>query len=334
MKLVRSGLVLLCAGAATGIELKPVVKIPGVPGVSNPDANGMPFVQFEASVVGDIKSASASIGSGLHSLESKLQLLNHDNNERLTKERQVFNKRLKDQESKNLAIQRSNGAVAKKLSALQHANSELLNKLKQAKKANEAQREHLQAMQLQMSKVSGVVDKVLEKAQAEDQSPEVVALLEDKASFIQVESEEEIEPSDDSMSLDGLEADEANMDVALPQTSIKMESTQASTAQSGAADEAVSSLMVAMKHLRSNVQKAEETLKAEFSQAFKAGLKRFRALQKQQAALKKTGQDLSEYNGKLKSAYARVMANSQFLARSIAKTKAFLARMQTTAGAL
>eukprot|EP00933_Yihiella_yeosuensis_P081632 TRINITY_DN95290_c0_g1_i1.p1 TRINITY_DN95290_c0_g1~~TRINITY_DN95290_c0_g1_i1.p1 ORF type:complete len:341 (+),score=111.31 TRINITY_DN95290_c0_g1_i1:90-1112(+) len=334
MKLVFSAALLVGAGPAMGLDIRiPAMKIPGVPSVLNADANGMPTLPAADAMVGEFKQVANGIGSGLSSLEMKLKVAENDSKIRIVKSREVFNRRLREQELKNKDLQKTNAQQAKKCMMIQKSNTELLKKIKQDRMTNKARRDQLEAMQAQMAKVSSIVDKVVAKASSEDDSPDVTSLLQDdqqqadQVSFIQVEADGgpdvNLDPADDA------EADKVSEDLlAAPQAEVSLAATEASSAT----EDAVSALMMNLKEMKKRVLKTEEKLKNMFRTQFKSGIKRYRALRQQQAVLKKTEQSLTDHRAKLLSAEKHLLATKEFLDKSIAQTKAFLGRMQRATG--
>lgn len=329
MKLARVAIAFAGVRAASALtmESKPE-KLPAVPPVANAGHDGLPELPAIDTITDSFASTARGIDSQVHSLQSQLAKIEQAGKERITREKGVFEARLREEEKKNQVIMQENAALAKQIMSVHSNNEQLLKKVRAEVKSNEAKRKGISALLKRIIEAQTVAEKVLadtddsnapelsflrkgkkEKVVEVKEKPVVEAkgarVEEEPVSFVQIEEFNLVEP-EEALSLKHDDKAEE------PESLV------------GALTKSIEVLRVESKH-------SEEKLKQLFVESFKAETQRHSALTAQQELLKKRLSDMQAFEEKLKKADDHLLSVEKTLQdRMLAESK-FLGELSTAA---
>eukprot|EP00933_Yihiella_yeosuensis_P070865 TRINITY_DN79021_c0_g1_i1.p1 TRINITY_DN79021_c0_g1~~TRINITY_DN79021_c0_g1_i1.p1 ORF type:complete len:404 (+),score=172.90 TRINITY_DN79021_c0_g1_i1:124-1335(+) len=333
MKVAGFALVLLAfalAGDAEAIKFEDPKKLPKIPEVLNADSDGLPQLPELSNEFSDTVSG---IDSEVAALRGKLHNVQAESRKRLSKQKKIFDRKLKEQEMKNKVISKQNTRLAQEIMAMKKGNGKLLHQIGQEEKDNSLRKNKFKALEKQLVVAKALAHQALNKAD-DSNAPELAVLkelhskpkkLEEVASFLQVKEATAAEVAGES---ENKETSEVEAEVAEEPEEHKFERKLPEEPES-----LVTMLSGSIKALRTQSKKSEAKLRKLFQTSFKAGVRRRAALLAQQKQLKINLKEMKDYDSKLKKADKRLKATAQILEKEIASTAAFLGKLQQVAKA-
>lgn len=334
MKFARVAIALAGVRAASALtmEIKPD-KLPAVPPVANAGHDGLPELPAIDTITDSFASTARGIDSQVHSLQSQLAKIEQTGKERITREKGVFETRLKEEEKKNQVIMQENAALAKQIMAVHSNNEKLLKKVRAEVKSNEAKRKGISALLKKIVEAQTVAEKVL--ADTDDSNaPELSFLRKAKQEKPIVEAKAQNE----KLASESKEAARAEQEpvsfVQIEEFSLVEPEEALSLKHDDKAEEPeslVGALTKSIEVLRGESKHSEEKLKQLFAESFKAETQRHLALTAQQELLKKRLSDMQAFEEKLKKADDHLLSVEKTLQdRMLAESK-FLGELSTAA---
>lgn len=350
MKFARVAIALAGVRAASALtmEIKPD-KLPAVPPVANAGHDGLPELPAIDSITDSFASTARGIDSQVHSLQSRLAKIEQTGKERITREKGVFEARLKEEEKKNQVIMQENAALAKQIMAVHSNNEKLLKKVRAEVKSNEAKRKGISALLKKIVEAQTAAEKVLadtddsnapelsflrKAKQSKEKAVEVKEkpIVEAKARYEKRASESKEASRAEEEPVSFVQIEEFSL-VEPEEVGIKPEEAL-SLKHDDKADEPeslVGALTKSIEVLRVESKHSEEKLKQLFAESFKAETQRHSALTAQQELLKKRLSDMQAFEEKLKKADDHLLSVEKTLQdRMLAESK-FLGELSTAA---
>jgi hypothetical protein len=296
--------------------------------VANAGLDGLPELPAIDSITDSFASTARGIDSQVHSLQSQLAKIEQTGKERITREKGVFEARLKEEEKKNQVIMQENAALAKQIMAVHSNNEKLLNKVRAEVKSNEAKRKGISALLKKIVEAHTAAEKVL--ADTDDSNaPELSFLRKSKQTK---EKAVEVKARDEKRASESKE--EPVSFVQIEEFSLVEPEEALSLKHDDKADEPeslVGALTKSIEVLRVESKHSEEKLKQLFAESFKAETQRHSALTAQQELLKKRLSDMQAFEEKLKKADDHLLSVEKTLQdRMLAESK-FLGELSTAA---
>jgi len=266
--------------------------------------------------------------SGINDRAAKLQeqmsQVQKENSLRLQHQKVVFDKKLKEQEEKNVEVVQDNAKIAKQIMELKKANEVLLAHAQGLQKGNSLRRSELKMIQEELVASEKFVNDAMEKND-DSKAPELAVLNEDEkaaepVSFLTIDQavSQEVEPA------------EEKTDDAL---SILKDEKAKDEKKTEDAESLLNYLSNGVQALKKQGQDSEKKLKQLFLADFQAGVKRHKALLSQKEVLNSTLSNMQAYHEKLAAADKHLKATQAQMDSKLKEGGLFLQKLgQVTLG--
>lgn len=298
---------LSCVAALT-LEASPPdpdkVSLPAVPKALDAGRSGFPELPTVSSMLDDSSATLSSISARASKLQQQMKGVQVKNAARLQRQKAVFDKKLKDQEEKNVKIVKENAKYAKEILNMKTENQARLKQARELQKDNALRQQQLKLLHEQLSTSQAFLANTMKVT---DDS---------KAKELEVLSDEH---SDSSKAEDK----EAPSFLEITESTSEEDSTP-----DGEAPESLMAMLEAgIKQMQEQGKKSESKLKELFLSHFQAGIKRHKALLAQQDVLKTTIKTMTEYHTRLVTAVNHLKATQTTLSKSLHDASLFLKRL-------
>lgn len=235
---------------------------------------------------------------------------------RLDTERQVYEKKLKQQTDDNAVLARKAAQLESDVAQMKTYNSKFVNNAKQLQEGNEDRRQEIKLLSEQLEKSVSIM-----RATADTTDPgqykELEVLKPSNTAFIQLESDDNIDPFHSI-------AEDIINDVSAPEVQQSVASSHAPSS----APEATDSLALIIESHASRKEK-EEKLKQTFLEHKKAGEQKHEELSRQVEALNKTIASQQSYAARLITATKRLKQIRSKLDDQLKEVQQFMRHMDS-----
>ncbi|CAE7255264.1 ppiA [Symbiodinium pilosum] len=261
------------------------VSLPSVPGVVDAGTNGFPELPTVSTMLSDSAQTLNGISSQAQRLQAQMLTVQQENAARMQRQKAVFDRKLKEQEQKNLDVVKENALIAKTIMETKKANEDLLRHAQSLQKGNSLRHNELKLLQDQLAAAQKFLTESVEQTD-DSKAKELDVLAEEKAtskslSLLALSSTSETEPA---------------------------EKIEAKAGETGEAESLLTMLGSGIKALKKQGQESEAKLKSLFLADFQAGVRRHKALLNQQKVLKETLETMKTYHARLESADKHLQA--------------------------
>ena len=255
------------------------VPLPAVPGVQSPGQSGFPELPAVSAMLDESTQTLSGISSQAQRLQEQMLQVQKENAGRLQRQKAVFDRKLREQEQKNLGVVKENAMIAKKIMTMKQENQERLQHAQGLQRGNSLRHRELKMLQEQMSAAQKFLDDTV--AQTDDgNASELQVLANSTPSFLQIQESMEV-PVDSKAE-------------AEPESLLSMLATEVQT-------------------MKKQGHESENKLKNLFLSDFQAGMKRYKALVAQQKVLKETLEKMNSYRSRLEAADAHLQQTQSTL---------------------
>ena len=261
------------------------VPLPAVPGVQSAGQSGFPELPAVSAMLDESTQTLSGISSQAQRLQEQMLQVQKENAGRLQRQKAVFDRKLREQEQKNLGVVKENAMIAKKIMSMKEQNQELLKHAQGLQKGNSLRHGELKMLKEQMSAAQKFLDDTV--AQTDDtKAAELQVLANSSApSFLQIE-EDSLEAPVDLVDSKAAEAE--------PESLLSMLGSE-------------------VKTMKKQGHESESKLKSLFLADFQAGMKRYKALVAQQKVLNQTLEKMKSYRSRLEAADAHLQQTQSSL---------------------
>lgn len=298
----------LSGAAALTLDVAPPdpdqVALPTVPKVLDAGRSGFPELPAVSDMLDASSATLSSISSRAAQLQQQMKAVEVKNAARLHRQKVVFDKKLREQEEKNVKVVKENAKFAKEILNLKKENEIQLEQAKDLQKDNGLRQQQLRLLNEQLSTSQAFLANTMKVAD-DSKAAELEVLREDS----------------DSATTDGKQ--EAPSFLSIVQSS----SLEDSTAEEEAPESLMAMLEAGIKDMKVQGKKTESKLKELFLSHFQAGVKRHKALMAQQDVLKTTITTMSEYHTRLEVAVKHLKVTKDTLSKSLHDASLFLKRL-------
>lgn len=128
-----------------------MAKLPQVPKVQNPNADGFPTLPDVGGLLREASKDMQGAGQEMKSLKSQLSVVERTSRDKLTKQKAAYDQMLRKQELDSRGVQAANAKRAKKIATMRKTAKETQAKISKAQKANEARRTKLRNFQQRLA---------------------------------------------------------------------------------------------------------------------------------------------------------------------------------------
>jgi len=302
------------------------VSLPSVPAVASVGKNGYPELPTISSIMDESDKTLSGINDRATRLQLQMSEVQKENSLRLQHQKVVFDKKLKEQEEKNVEVVQENAKIAKQIMELKKDNEALLGKAQGLQKGNAMRQRELKMIQEELAASETFVKEAMEKND-DSKAPELTVLNEeDKAaaaepvSFLTIDEavSQEVEP-----------AEEKTDDIS----SILKEKEKKTAKKTDDAESILNYLSNGVQALKKQGQDSEKKLKQLFLADFQAGVKRHKALLSQKEVLNSTLSNMQAYHEKLAAADKHLKATQKEMDSKLKEGGLFLQKLgQVTLG--
>lgn len=279
------------------------VALPTVPKVLDAGRSGFPELPTVSDMLDASSATLSSISSRAAQLQQQMKAIEVKNAARLHRQKVVFDKKLREQEEKNVKVVKENAKFAKEILNLKKENEIRLKQAKDLQKDNALRQQELKLLNEQLSTSQAFLANTMKVA--DDSKAEELDVLRDNS---------------DSATADGKQAPSF--------LSIVQSSSQEDSIGDEEAPESLMAMLEAgIKDMKEQGKKSESKLKELFLSHFQAGVKRHKALIAQQDVLKTTIKTMSEYHARLDLAVNHLKVTKDTLSKSLHDASLFLKRL-------
>eukprot|EP00440_Ansanella_granifera_P000352 gb/GFBE01000381.1/.p1 GENE.gb/GFBE01000381.1/~~gb/GFBE01000381.1/.p1 ORF type:complete len:343 (+),score=143.72 gb/GFBE01000381.1/:1-1029(+) len=261
------------------------VDLPSVPAVMNAGKGGYPELPTVPSILSDVTETLSSISAEATKLQQKMMNVQKENAARMQRQKAVFDRKLKEQEDKNLEVVKANALIARQIMDMKKANEGLLKHAQSLQAGNNLRHSELEMLKTQlMGAEKFVSDSIVETDDSKAGDLEVM----------QADANATANVAQQGVSL-----------LAVAET-VEQEPVAKEEVAAKAADDEPASLLTMLESgvqdMKKQGEASEAKLKDLFLASFQAGVKRHKALLAQQEVLQKTLDDMTSYHTKLEAA--------------------------------
>jgi len=282
----------------------------------------VPAVAPELPTISSIMDESTKTLSGINDRAAKLQeqmvQVQKENSLRLEHQKVVFDKKLKEQEQKNVEVVQENAKIAKQIMELKKSNEVLLGQAQSLQKGNSLRQSELKMLEEELTASENFVKDAMQKND-DSKAPELMVLNEDEkapVSFLTIGEavSQEVEPE---------EKDEVQAILKEEKATEKTEDTES----------LLNYLSNGVQALKKQGEDSEKKLKQLFLTSFQAGVKRHKALLSQKDVLNSTLSSMQTYHEKLYAADKHLKATQGQMDSKLKEGGLFLQKLgQVTLG--
>lgn len=298
MQLLLFSSLVVAIGALTQVrkEAPPnpeAVALPAVPNVVAAGKSGFPELPTVAAMMDQSAKTLSGISSRAQKLQQQMLEVQQENAARMQKQKAVFDRKLKEQEEKNLQQAKENAIIAKNIMKMKHDNQEMLEHAQALEKGNSLRHGELKMLQDQLVAAQNFLKETL--SQTDDSKAEELEVMKDPStassvavalSFLSISETEALEPS--------TELSEATSEAPEPENLLTMLGNE-------------------VKVMKKQGQESEAKLKSLFMEDFQAGVKRHNALLAQHKVLTETLEKMQSYDSRLEAADHHLQATQSTL---------------------
>jgi len=293
----------LSGAAALTLDIAPPdpdqVALPTVPKVLDAGRSGFPELPTVSDMLDASSATLSSISSRAAQLQQQMKAVEVKNAARLHRQKVVFDKKLREQEEKNVKVVKENAKSAKEILNLKKENEIRLKQAKDLQNDNAVRQQELKLLNEQLSTSQAFLANTMKVT--DDSKAEELDVLRDNS---------------DSATVDGKQA---------PSFLSILESS--SQEDEEAPESLMAMLEAGIKDMKQQGKKSELKLKELFLSHFQAGVKRHKALMAQQEVLKSTIKTMSEYHTRLDVAVNHLKVTKETLSKSLRDASLFLKRL-------
>lgn len=319
--------------SAVALELEGFPKLPTVPEVLNPDKHGFPTMKSIQSVMEGFVRERDILNNDAAFLGLQLKKVEKEDAARVAQQREVYQKKLKEQEKKNQVVSVENAKVAKLVMQVRKGNDKLSALVQKEQKLIQWRRNQFAEIKKRFlegqTRVNSLLKDEDEMPRKEDK-PAEDETARNEFNLDQDETARKVDELDQPMSFleMSLETVQIPSSPELIQASSVVEEVSAhgsKSAQTGLlqleseTSTQISDLASQAGKLSQAVARSLAELKESFQEGWKAGAKRNNALMQQQSALKASLKSAEEQFQKLKATYKRVTGVRQGLEQELQK---------------
>ncbi|CAE7776836.1 SPAC6G9.14 [Symbiodinium sp. CCMP2592] len=262
------------------------VALPSVPNVVDAGKNGFPELPAVSTMLSDAAQTLTGISTQAQRLQTQMLQVQQENAARMQRQKAVFDRKLKEQEQKNLEVVKENALIAKNIMDTKKANEDLLHHAQSMQKGNALRHSELKMLQDQLAAAQKFLTESVE--QTDDT----------KAKELDVLAEEDASPK--SLSLLALSS--------TSNTEPAEKTPEAKASNNSEPESLITMLASGIKALKKQGQDSEAKLKSIFLADFQAGVRRNKALLNQQKVLKETLETMKTYHNRLDAADKHLQA--------------------------
>ena len=280
--LVSSLLVATCAISQVRKEAPPnpeEVALPAVPNVVAAGKSGFPELPTVSAMLDQSTKTLSGISSRAQKLQQQMLEVQQENAARMQKQKAVFDRKLKEQEQKNMEQVKENAIIAKNIMKMKQENEELLKHAQNLEKGNSLRHGELRMLQDQLVAAQTFLKETL--SQTDDSKATDLEVMKDQ--------------SKSSKALSFLAISE------LHETEIN-EVKETSEPEPAEPENLLTMLANEVKMMKKQGQDSEAKLKSLFMEDFQAGVKRHNALLSQNKVLTETLEKMQSYHTRLETA--------------------------------
>ena len=248
--------------------------------------NGFPELPSVSSMLSDSSQTLSGISAQAQRLQKQMLEVQQENAARMERQKAVFDRKLKEQEQKNLEVVKQNALLAKNIMETKKADEDLLRHAQSLQKGNAQRHNELKMLQDQLAAAQKFLTESVEQT---DDS---------KAKELDVLGEEGTSPK--GLSLLALSS--------ASHTEPAAEGSEAKAGENSEPEGLISMLASGIKALKKQGQESEAKLKSVFMADFQAGVRRYKALLNQQKVLKETLETMQTYHSRLDAADKHLQA--------------------------
>eukprot|EP00439_Symbiodinium_sp_Y106_P004209 s1205_g1.t1 len=262
------------------------VALPSVPNVVDAGKNGFPELPAVSTMLSDAAQTLTGISTQAQRLQAQMLQVQQENAARMQRQKAVFDRKLKEQEQKNLKVVKENALIAKNIMDTKKANEDLLHHAQSMQKGNALRHSELKMLQDQLAAAQKFLTESVE--QTDDT----------KAKDLDVLAEEDASPK--GLSLLALSS--------TSNTEPAEKTPEAKASDNSEPESLITMLASGIKALKKQGQDSEAKLKSMFLADFQAGVRRNKALLNQQKVLKETLETMKTYHNRLDAADKHLQA--------------------------
>lgn len=260
------------------------VSLPSVPNVVDAGKAGFPELPAVSTMLSDAAQTLTGISTQAQRLQTQMMQVQQENAARMQRQKAVFDRKLKEQEQKNLEVVKENALIAKNIMDTKKVNEDLLHHAQSMQKGNALRHSELKMLQDQLAAAQKFLTESVE--QTDDT----------KATDLDVLAEEGASPKGLSL-------------LALSSTSNTEPAEKSPEAKNNSEPESLITMLASgIKALKKQGQESEAKLKSIFLADFQAGVRRHKALLNQQKVLKETLETMKTYHNRLDAADKHLQA--------------------------
>ena len=262
------------------------VPLPAVPNVMAAGKSGFPELPTVSAMLDQSTKTLSGISSRAQKLQQEMLEVQQENAARMQKQKAVFDRKLKEQEQKNMEQVKENAMIAQNIMKMKQENQELLKHAQDLEKGNSLRHGELRMLQDQLVAAQTFLKETL--SQTDDSKAAELEVMKDHSkslSFLAISEEHEI-----------------------TEVSEKEEAEPAEQPEN-----LLSMLANEVKKMKKQGQDSEAKLKSLFLEDFQAGVKRHNALLAQNKVLNETLEKMQSYHLRLEAADKHLQATQSTL---------------------
>lgn len=289
--LVSSLLVATCAISQVRKEAPPnpeEVALPAVPNVVAAGKSGFPELPTVSAMLDQSTKTLSGISSRAQKLQQQMLEVQQENAARMQKQKAVFDRKLKEQEQKNMEQVKENAIIAKNIMKMKQENEELLKHAQNLEKGNSLRHGELRMLQDQLVAAQTFLKETL--SQTDDSKATDLEVMKDQSKSSKALS---------FLAISELHETEIN---EVKETSEPEPAEQAEPAEPAEPENLLTMLANEVKMMKKQGQDSEAKLKSLFMEDFQAGVKRHNALLSQNKVLTRTLEKMQSYHTRLETA--------------------------------
>ncbi|CAJ1374618.1 unnamed protein product [Effrenium voratum] len=250
------------------------VPLPAVPSVADAGKSGFPELPTVSAMLDESTHTLSGISSQAQKLQQQMLEVQQENAARMQRQKAVFDRKLKEQEQKNLDVVKENAVMAKRIMDMKNANEELLQHAQALQKGNSLRHGELKMLQEQLTAGQSFLEESL--AKTDDSKADDLEVL--KSDQVEAKGLSLLEISETPS-----KEDVSNKKAQEPESLLSMLSDE-------------------VKVMKKQGQDSEAKLKGLFRTAFQTGVRRHKALLSQQKVLQETLEKMQSYRTRLEAA--------------------------------
>eukprot|EP00435_Cladocopium_sp_Y103_P037756 s1758_g10.t1 len=283
--LVSSLVVATCAISQVRKEVPPnpeEVALPAVPNVVAAGKSGFPELPTVSAMLDQSTKTLSGISSRAQKLQQQMLEVQQENAARMQKQKAVFDRKLKEQEQKNMEQVKENAIIAKNIMKMKQENEELLKHAQSLEKGNSLRHGELRMLQDQLVAAQNFLKETL--SQTDDSKATDLEVMKDQSKSANALS---------LLAISELHETESNE---------AKENSEPEPTEPAEPESLLTMLANEVKMMKKQGQESEAKLKSLFMEDFQAGVKRHNALLSQNKVLTETLEKMQSYHTRLEAA--------------------------------